>query len=145
MIIRSPRDEWVWRFKFYSVDDQWHHNACTTLGLQFVISYTLRSGGPNADLRPPNHIKYIRGDGNCLFRPFSYIITGSEEQHMAVRTAILNHRIDNAYFLLGHYIPAQYSSVQDYIQEKGMDQPHIWAQKLRCLLWHSITNLCIHI
>ena len=90
----NPRDEQVWPFKFYSVDEQWQHNACTTLGLQYVISNRLRPGGPNVDLRPPNHIKYIRGDGNCLFRSFSYIIMGSEEQHMAVRTAILNHMID---------------------------------------------------
>ena len=33
----------------------------------------------------------IEGDGNCLFRAFSYIITGSESQHMAVRLAILSH------------------------------------------------------
>ena len=60
----NPRDE--------RVDEQWQHNACTTLGLQFVISNRLRPGGPNVDLRPPNHIKYIRGDGN-LSIPFLFI------------------------------------------------------------------------
>ena len=35
--------------------------------------------------------------------------------------------IDIAHFLLGHHIPPQYSSVQDYIEDKGMDQPHIWG------------------
>ena len=81
----NPRDGQVWPFKFYSVDEQWQHNACTTLALQFVISNRLtRPGGPNVELRPPNNIKRIRGDGNCLFRSFSYIITGSEEQHMGV-------------------------------------------------------------
>ena len=39
--------------------------------VQFVISNRLRPGGPNVDLRPPNHIKRIRGDGNCLFRSIS--------------------------------------------------------------------------
>ena len=52
----NPRDEQVWPFKFYSVDEQWQHNACTTLGVQFVISNRLRPGGPNVDIRPPNHI-----------------------------------------------------------------------------------------
>ena len=46
----NPRDEQVWPFKFYSVDEQWQCNACTTLGLQFVISNRLRPGGPNVDL-----------------------------------------------------------------------------------------------
>ena len=100
----NPRHERVWPFKFYSVDEQWQRNACATLGLQFVRSNRLRPGGPNVDLRPPKHIRYIGADGNCLFCSFSYIITGSEEQHMAVRIAIINHSIDIAHFLLGHHI-----------------------------------------
>ena len=58
---------------------------------------------------------------------------GSEEQYMA---AIVNHMIDIGHFLLGHHIPPQYCSFQDYIQDKGMDQPHIWGTEI---------NLCIHI
>ena len=138
----NPRDEQVWPFKFYSVDEQWQHNACTTLGVQFVISNRLRPGGPNVDLRPPNHIK---GDGNCLFRSFSYIITGSEEQHMAVRIAILNHMIDIAHFLLGHHIPPQYSSVQDYIQDKGMDQPHMWGTEIDMFTLAHLLQTCVFI
>ena len=42
----NPRDEQVWPFKFYSVDEQWQHNACSTLGLQYVVSNRLRPGGP---------------------------------------------------------------------------------------------------
>ena len=141
----NPRDEQVWPFKFYSVDEQWQHNACTTLGVQFVISNRLRPGGPNVDLRPPNHIKRIKGDGNCLFRSFSYIITGSEEQHMAVRIAILNHMIDIAHFLLGHHIPPQYSSVQDYIQDKGMDQPHIWGTEIEMFTLVHLLQTCVFI
>ena len=141
----NPRDEQVWPFKFYSVDEQWQHNACTTLGVQFVLSNRLRPGGPNVDLRPPNHIKRIRGDGNCLFRSFSYIITGSEEQHMAVRIAILNHMIDIAHFLLGHHIPPQYSSVQDYIQDKGMDQPHIWGTEIEMFTLAHLLQTCVFI
>ena len=30
-------------------------------------------------------------DGNCLFRALSYVLTGSEDDHMAIRVAILNH------------------------------------------------------
>ena len=141
----NPRDEQVWPFKFYSVDEHWQHNACTTLGLQYVTSNRLRPGGPNVDLRPPNHIKRIGGDGNCLFRSFSYIITGSEEQHMAVRIAILNHMIDIAHFLLGHHIPPQYSSVQDYIQDKGMDQPHIWGTEIEMFTLAHLLQTCVFI
>ena len=29
--------------------------------------------------------KPVKGDGNCLFRSFSYVITGSEEHHLDIR------------------------------------------------------------
>ena len=50
-----------------------------------LFKYRVRGGGPNAPLTRPNmrSVKRIEGDGNCLFRAFSYnIITGSESQHM---------------------------------------------------------------
>ena len=57
-------------------------------------------------LTPPDMrtVKHISGDGNCLFRSFAYIITVSEDQHMAVRTAILEHMISIAHFILNHHI-----------------------------------------
>ena len=31
----SQLEQRVWPFRFHSVDEQWQHNACATLGLQF--------------------------------------------------------------------------------------------------------------
>ena len=59
---------------------------------------------------------------------------------MAVRIAILNHIIDIAHFLLGHHIPPQYCSVQDYIQDKGMDQ-NLGHRHRDIYFSTSITNL----
>ena len=77
--------------KFYPVTIDWQQRACQQLGLQYHAPTRVRPGGPNVPLtRPDMHsLKRIQGDGNCLFRALSYIITGSEEQHMAVRNAIL--------------------------------------------------------
>ena len=43
-------------------------------------------------------------DGNCLFRALSYVITGSEDDHMAIRVAILNHMTSIAHLLLGVHV-----------------------------------------
>ena len=51
-------------------------------------------GSPNAPLANPVGFKNIRGDGNCMFRSLSFIITGSEDQHMHVRRAIIRHMRD---------------------------------------------------
>ena len=47
-----------------------------------VLGGDQASFAAEVDLRPPNHIKRIRVDCNCLFCSFSYIITGSEEQYI---------------------------------------------------------------
>ena len=39
------------------------------------------------------------GDGNCLFRCFSYILTGSQDQHLAIRMAIVAHMRSIAHLL----------------------------------------------
>ncbi|EYB95489.1 hypothetical protein Y032_0159g3290 [Ancylostoma ceylanicum] len=47
--------------------------------------------------QPPlqKNIKTMVSDGNCLFRAFSYCLTGSEKNHVAVRRAICNHTESN--------------------------------------------------
>ena len=101
------------------MSEQWQQNACSQMNLQFYTKNRVRTGGPNITLTHPDmrSVKRIEGDGNCLFRAFSYIITGSESQHMAVRLAILNHMVNIAHFILDHHIVG-YTSIQQYITSK---------------------------
>ena len=103
-------------FSFHSVDFEWQQSACQQLGLQYTTQTRVRAEGPTVPLtRPDMHsVRRIQGDGNCLFRAFSYILTRSEEQHLAVRHAVLDHMINNAQFFLGHHLTG-YNSVQSYI------------------------------
>ena len=55
-------------------------DKCTFLGLPFHCSNGLSPGGPNVTLTRPHVIRSIQGDG-----------TGSEEHHMAVRSALIDH------------------------------------------------------
>ena len=67
--------------KFYPVTIDWQQRACQQLGLQYHAPTRVRPGGPNVPLTRPDirSLKRIQGDGNCLFRALSYIITGYEE------------------------------------------------------------------
>jgi len=87
------------------------------------------------------------GDGNCLFQTLCYIITGSEEQHLALRAAIACHMLSIPHLFVGHgpdgqpncitlmYHPCHYDSVEDYIQESGMDCDTTWGTsvEMACL------------
>ena len=127
--------------KFNPVNKQWQQNACSQIGLQFYAKNRVRVGGPNAPLTRPDmrSVKHIEGDGNCLFRAFSYIITGSESQHMAVRLAILSHMINIAHFILDHHILG-YNSIQEYITSKRMDQDSAWGTDIEMLTLAHLLN-----
>ena len=81
-------------FKYNPVDVEWQLRVCRHLGLGFCGPNRITPGSPNAPLANPVGFKNIRGDGNCMFRSLSFIITGSEDQHMHVRRAIIRHMRD---------------------------------------------------
>ena len=92
--------------RYYPVNEEWQRQACNILGLQFkaVFKCGRNKGGPNTLLTRPDcrSLKRIVGDGNCLFRSLCYIITGSEEQHFALRTAIVQHMLSVPHMFVGH-------------------------------------------
>ena len=100
---------------------------CRALGLDFVCSNKCAPGGPDIGLKHPTFVHKITGDGNCLFRALSYIISGSETQHLKVRSLIVEHlKSSHAYSRLHpNYIPD--TSVEQYIERTGMDRNGTWG------------------
>ena len=97
------------------------------LGVEFVRCNGACPDGPNVPFtRPINtKVKHTAGDGNCLFRSFSYIITGSEQHHIEIRCAIINNMVGIAHLLLDCHVPSQFSSIQQYIAATRMN--HSWS------------------
>ena len=75
--------------------------------------------------RHPTFGHRIIGDGNCLFRAFSYIITGAEDQHFELRCRVVEHFRSVDYRLIETAITAP--TVQEYIANSGMDQQGAWG------------------
>ena len=132
--------------RFHSVDKQWQQSACQQLGLQYTAEARLRPGGANLPLTRPDmrSVRRIHGDGNCLFRAFSYILTGSEEQHLAVRHAALQHLTNNAQYFLWHHLSSHYNSIQSYITSTGMDQDGTWGTEIEILSLAHMLQTPIH-
>ena len=70
------------------------------------------------------------------------LITGSESQHMAVRLAILNHMVNIAHFILDRHILG-YTSIQQYITAKKMDQGSAWGTDVEMLTLAHLLNTSI--
>jgi len=72
---------------FNPVGKHWQQAKCRALKLDFKQSLE-ETDLEIKILNYPCAIKNIIGDGNCLFRAFSYIVTGTEEQHSIIRQNI---------------------------------------------------------
>ena len=90
------------------VNEDWQHCMCAILG-HFVRSNRLGWGGPDVLLTRPLGVKSIGGDGNCLFRCLSYVLTGSQEQYHEVRTKICDHLVAIVHFMLEHHMPSRFT------------------------------------
>ena len=83
-ITEVDQDAYRSRFRYNPVDVKWQQRACRAMGLEYCGPNGVTPGDPDVSLTPPRKFRRIEGDSNCLFRSLSFIITGSEEQHMLV-------------------------------------------------------------
>ena len=107
------------------MSEEWQRRVCQELGLRFVCAHSCDVGGPNVQLRHPTFGRRIIGDGNCLFRAFSYIITGAEDQHFELRCRIVEHFRSVDYRLIETAITAP--TVHEYIANSGVDRQGAWG------------------
>ena len=142
--------EWP-EYRYYPVDEEWHHNACNQLGLSFVRLFTCVPGGPDVVLTRPDDmsLKKIVGDGNCLFRSLCYIITGSQSQHFELRCAIVAHMLSIPNLMCGlgsdghrNYLYGYYDSVEAYLARTKMADNRTWGTDTEmCVLAHLLNTV----
>ncbi len=105
---RSPSIQTVsWpQFRFFQVDEDWRRQWCSKLGLPYC-TYKRSIGSSNTILTRPDRqsVRVMLGDGNCLFRSLSCVLTGSQQHHLLVRCLICNHMSSITHLLLPHIHP----------------------------------------
>ena len=120
-------------FRFHPVDSEWQNEACSRVGVQYQRPCRSGRGGPDCPLTQPDFqtVRRMFPDGNCLFHSFSMIITGSQEGHLAVRIAILNHMQKIATLLLGVHVTQ--NNIAEYIQDTHMGKEGVWGTDVETL------------
>ena len=91
----------------------------------------------------------VQGDRNCLFCVFSLAVTGSESQHMRIRSAILEYMLSIEHLLIGrdteghanYLYTLNYSSVQDYINATGMAMNGNWGTEFKMMVFSHMNNI----
>ena len=77
-------NEWI----FNPISGNSQQCLCALLKLPLQFTHSAQSVEP---LSNPTKIVPIIGDGNCLFRSFSYVITGRQTYHNLLRQKIVDH------------------------------------------------------
>ena len=108
---------------FHTLDEDWQRVVCAVVSVPFIRSNRTHSGGATVVLRCPHHTQTIRGDGNCLFRSFSYVITGTQKYHYDVHSAIVAHMFVIEFYIRSH----GFESTEQYLQATRMNKPGVWA------------------
>ena len=78
--------------------------------------------------------------GNCLFRCFSYVVTGSQEHYQTVRASVVAHMpvIPNV------FTTSDVASVHEYLNITGMADNGTWGNRQCRLCATSCTPQCMH-
>ena len=152
--VHAPnRIAWL-EYRYHQIDENWQRNACIRMGLQFVRAFQCQSGGADVILTRPNlrTLHNVQGDGNCLFRAMSYVITGSENQHMEVRNAILRYMLSIENLLVGYdshgnynYLqPFGHNSVQSYIDSRDLTRASTWGSEFEMICLSHMLHTVVY-
>ena len=139
----------MWPFKYHAVDEVWQRSTCQSLDLRYNRANGVSAGSSNMPLTRPDmrRIKRIQGDGNCMFRSLSYLVTGSQDQHFDIRTKIVQHMSAIESDILGqiksHSGYADCHSVAEYVQKTKMDRDGSWGTGTEMVCFAHLTNTCV--
>ena len=97
-------------------------------------------------------MRSVQGDGNCLFRALSYVVTGSEAQHMEVREGITSYMLSIENLLVGYnstghanyLVPFNFNSVQEYLDNTNMGISHTWGTDLEMICFCHMFNVNLY-
>ena len=110
------------------------------LKTKFVCCDKIYKGNSCMSLTQPKEKHHLCGDGNCMFKSVSYVITGPQEHHLEVRVKTLEHMETiaplNLVDIKGHSSAAmsKCSSLKEYIQYTKIDKQDTWGTEKELLV-----------
>ena len=123
---------------FNPIDENAQRFLCSLVDLPLIFPHARKISKP---LNKPIKLYNIIGDGNCLFRAFSYIITGRQIYHMTVRHKILEHMRSIENLLLPH----MNMSLNNYFLASGMANETVWGTDTEIFAASSLLSTDIYV
>ena len=127
-------------FLFIPCDSTHQTYLCSLLDLPLAVARKSKSELPKP-LGKPTKLCKIQGDGNCLFRSLSYLVTGRQVYHKIIRSKIVEHmrNIENSLH------PHINSSLEEYLVRTGMNSQSVWGTDIEILTACSLLETDIYV
>ena len=130
--------------KFFPVNIQWQQDTCRMLHLDFKKSSNVQYDvDREIPLTVPKNIRKVQGDGNCLFRCLSNVVTGEERQHERVRSAIVDHMPNLPSRLVQAYVPN--GDVNEHLRRSKMNRSGIWGTETEIATFSHLLQINIYV
>ena len=111
---------------------------CSKVNLPLLFEHKSRE---NKILEPPLEKHSIQGDGNCLFRALSYIVTGRQTDHHILRSKVIEHIKTIEVYLLPH----MKCSLENYLQKSQMRSSGTWGTDIEIFVAASLLSTDIFV
>ena len=98
------------------IDENWQRSKCDMLAISFesVCRQPSSIVGQSLSGFEPFETEHIEGDGNCLFRCLSKLVTGSENSHLQIRSIISRFIASEGTKKLGWYFKIKQMTPCEY-------------------------------
>lgn len=129
--------------KYVPITTYWQRKQCKNLNLPFIKKLRMRKPSRPILVRAsvPKLLRTTHGDGNCLFRCFSLVVTGTESYHDLLRKAITDHLQNN-----GEKFSAIMADGPDqYLSQSKMTHTKTWGSDVEILAAAHLLNTKIFV
>ena len=129
-------------------DEIWQRSKCDMLGISFesVCRQPYSSVGKLLSGFEPWEAEHIEGDGNCLFRCISKLITGSENSHLHLRSIISRFIASEGTRKLGWYFKTKQTTPCKYLTtQKLMNRESIWGTDVEIYAASAILDADVYV
>lgn len=91
----------------------------------------------------PVECEEIQSDGNCFFRAISFCLTGVQDYHYTIRTAVCKHLLHYR-TIFEPFVRCAESSVENHLSLTDMSKDGIWATELEMLAVSHLLSTDVH-
>ena len=127
---------------FKCIDNNWQAEKAALFGLEVKNYHNQNKPYQEVSVHAePTKTIAMRGDGNCLFRAFSYILFGVQSYHVLVRDYIVGF-MKNRKDLFER---VEATPIGSYIAESHMSEVGTWGTELEILAFATMLNTTIYV